>query len=183
MNHYPPGNNHPGRGPVSFQQNIGFARNHVFTSVHPFLVSLLFYSLRGFLKTHTHLQENLYIGLFLFGGHVLTSRTINLFAYLWLDLTKGNIESWKRGFFPAIRTSCARPRQLTPVPWCILRIATFKMRPWANWKLKRKKLTSCFPWRIHGTGIFTYMNGWFFIRDYISVGNTSEPTIDFQETC
>ena len=119
-------------------------------------MSLVFYSLRGFLKTHTHLQENLYIGLFLFGGHVLTSRRINLFAYLGLNLTKGNMKSWKRGFFPAIRTSCARPRQLTPVPWCILRIATFKMRPWANWKLKRKKLTSCFPWRIHGTGIFTY---------------------------
>ena len=50
-----------GGGHVSFQQNIGFARNHVFTSAHPFLVSLdsLFFA-RVFEDTHTHTNKRTY---------------------------------------------------------------------------------------------------------------------------
>ena len=127
-------------------------------------MSLVFYSLRGFLKTHTHLQENLYIGLFLFGGHVLTSRRINLFAYLGLKPNEGQHEKLETRLLPGnsnfvCATKATYPSAMMHFKNCYLQDASL-----GKLKIEKKKADLLFPmthpWDWY---IYLYMNGWFFM--------------------
>ena len=62
--------------------------------------------------------------------------------------------------FCFLETLCTLAHWLTIAdPWC-----TIKQEPAACY------LRSCFiPWRIHGTGIFTYMNGWFWWNMWVNI--------------